>query len=595
MTVQSDAARAFAALKVGAPQEAERLIAPHVKDNAPLALHVLGLVRKSQGSLGDAEDLIRRSLQGDPRNAAFHHNLALVLYAAGFFERAAESCRTALALRPDFAIAARSLGRALIDCGGAQEAEDIARTQLARSPNAEAFDLLSCALRAQGRSGEALEASDAALALQPHNAGVRHNRGLALSALGRSKAALDTFEALAAEGVRAPALCLNHARALIGARRDAHALAVLEAGLAQWPDDAALHTALAQARWLRGDGDDFVDAFERAIVQFPERTALKVACADLLRRADLHARAQAHLDAALLQRPDDAAVLAACGVVLDESGSPDEALAPLARACAKAPEAAPIRAAYAHALLRSQRPEEALAQIAPMRAARPHDQAWIGLETLALRMTGDVRCGRLCDYESMIGVFTLEPPPGFATIEDFNARFGQALRRLHGDAGHPLDQTLRQGSQTRQDLRFSDDPVIRAFLEAVRAPIRDYVAAMPHDAAHPLYARKGQDFRIAGAWSALLRAGGAHVNHVHPAGWISSAYYVEVPQDLDADAHEGWLSFGAPRWPIAGCSAERFIEPKAGRLVLFPSYFWHGVTAFARGERMTAPFDVVPA
>ena len=39
---------------------------------------------------------------------------------------------------------------------------------------------------------------------------------------------------------------------------------------------------------------------------------------------------------------------------------------------------------------------------------------------------------------------------------------------------------------------------------------------------------------------------------------------------------------------------ERVIQPKEGRLVLFPSYMWHGTIPFSSGERLTAPFDVVP-
>jgi hypothetical protein len=36
----------------------------------------------------------------------------------------------------------------------------------------------------------------------------------------------------------------------------------------------------------------------------------------------------------------------------------------------------------------------------------------------------------------------------------------------------------------------------------------------------------------------------------------------------------------------------RTIEPKPGRLALFPSYMWHGTRPFAEGERMTVAFDV---
>ncbi|MEL7480360.1 MAG: putative 2OG-Fe(II) oxygenase [Pseudomonadota bacterium] len=40
---------------------------------------------------------------------------------------------------------------------------------------------------------------------------------------------------------------------------------------------------------------------------------------------------------------------------------------------------------------------------------------------------------------------------------------------------------------------------------------------------------------------------------------------------------------------------ERWIQPKAGRLVLFPSFVWHGTEPIRDGSvRVTAPFDVVP-
>jgi hypothetical protein len=39
----------------------------------------------------------------------------------------------------------------------------------------------------------------------------------------------------------------------------------------------------------------------------------------------------------------------------------------------------------------------------------------------------------------------------------------------------------------------------------------------------------------------------------------------------------------------------RAVQPKIGRLVLFPSYFWHGTVAFrAPQSRTTIAFDAVP-
>ena len=83
---------------------------------------------------------------------------------------------------------------------------------------------------------------------------------------------------------------------------------------------------------------------------------------------------------------------------------------------------------------------------------------------------------------------------------------------------------------------------------------------------------------------------------MHPEGWISSAYYVAVPPGVaGANDHQGWIQFGEPRWPTPGVTAERFVEPRPGRLVLFPSCMWHGTVPFRDGvERLTIAFDAVP-
>jgi len=89
-----------------------------------------------------------------------------------------------------------------------------------------------------------------------------------------------------------------------------------------------------------------------------------------------------------------------------------------------------------------------------------------------------------------------------------------------------------------------------------------------------------------------------HVNHVHPRGWISSAYYVSVPDETaSGKGKAGWLKFGEP--PIRTAPEllpEKWVQPKAGMVVLFPSFLWHGTAPIHDGSvRVTAPFDVVPA
>ena len=91
-----------------------------------------------------------------------------------------------------------------------------------------------------------------------------------------------------------------------------------------------------------------------------------------------------------------------------------------------------------------------------------------------------------------------------------------------------------------------------------------------------------------------LLGGGHHIGHIHPQGWLSSAFYVVVPDATQAGpAPAGWLSLGAPPADLGlDVPALRQIEPKPGRLALFPSTRWHATLPFASGERLTMAFDV---
>jgi uncharacterized protein (TIGR02466 family) len=170
------------------------------------------------------------------------------------------------------------------------------------------------------------------------------------------------------------------------------------------------------------------------------------------------------------------------------------------------------------------------------------------------------------------------------------------IEARHAQRHHPLDQSLRFGTQTSRGLLDDDEPLVVAFRRALEGPIADYQAAIGRDASHPLLARNVAPARLVGCWSIRLRRGGHHVNHIHPEGWISSAYYLAVPPEVeDPVARSGWIKFGEPRFPMPGGDPLRFVQPRVGRLVLFPSYLWHGTTPISGGEpRMTIAFDAVP-
>ena len=86
------------------------------------------------------------------------------------------------------------------------------------------------------------------------------------------------------------------------------------------------------------------------------------------------------------------------------------------------------------------------------------------------------------------------------------------------------------------------------------------------------------------------------MNHFHPEGWLSSAFYVQVPEEAgDATLKRGWLKFGEPGQAASVLAPTGYVQPQPGRLVLFPSYLWHGTTALTQDTvRLTVAFDALP-
>jgi uncharacterized protein (TIGR02466 family) len=218
--------------------------------------------------------------------------------------------------------------------------------------------------------------------------------------------------------------------------------------------------------------------------------------------------------------------------------------------------------------------------------------------SIASRIMEDGRDDSINAYDSLIRVFDLDPPHGFSDMQSFNAELNASLDRLHPKSRELIDQSLRGGTQTPGHLFPAGLPLVGKLKQRIDEAVARYIAELKEDKAHPLLSRRGKTFRYSGSWSSRLQDSGFHVNHVHPDGWISSCYYVAVPEAVeDVTAMQGWIKFGEPPINVVmKTPIRRAIRPVPGRLVLFPSYTWHGTVPFHdRAARTTIAFDVVPA
>lgn len=267
------------------------------------------------------------------------------------------------------------------------------------------------------------------------------------------------------------------------------------------------------------------------------------------------------------------------------------------RALRAMPASTTARVLQVAAMLGAGDARRALSTCEALRVGSPNDQYLVALQTTAWRMLGDEHYAQLCDYPNMVVPYRLDVPSQWGSLTEFLRDVESSLTRLHDAMRHPLlFQSLRHGTETTGDLTRNADPILRALFNAFDAPIRDYMQRIGHGNT-PLQCRNSGSYSFSGGWSVRLRTHGFHENHVHPAGWISSACYIKLPhRAANSEVNEGALTFAEPGIPTSPkLSAEYEVRPEVGTLVLFPSYFWHGTVPFDGADtRLTVAFDAVP-
>lgn len=452
-------------------------------------------------------------------------------------------------------------------------------------------------LKATGRAAEALPLNRRAVDQDPTSAVAWYNLAATLGDLQLAEEAVTAAHRAIALGLQAPEANLTLARALLLQhkydeaeghyretlrKRAMHPDALRELSQLLWMKTADLARALEPIDdALRANPGDPGLVHLRAIVQ---RFA-----GDIQGAAEILARGVG-------RNRDDLRLLCLATDVEIERGEPRRALWYANEAAARAPGAKPVREAFALASLAAGNAEDAAKVAQVLRKAAPFDQMAINIQVDAWRLLSDDRYRELYDYDAFVRPYTIETPDGWSDLPGFLADLTRTLDGMHRLQTHPLQQSLRHGSQV-QSLHLVDNPVLKAFFGSIDKAVARYMAEVGQGS-DPLRARNTGKARVHSAWSVRLRPTGFHVNHFHPEGWLSSAFYVETPdQALDTPGREAWIKFGEPgirtQPPLA---AEHFVRPEPGRLVLFPSYMWHGTVPFTSNERrMTIAFDVVPA
>lgn len=487
---------------------------------------------------------------------------------------------------PGDAVAAASLAEAAITTGAeARALPFVAAAAAKQRTDPLLWQWTGLLHRALDGHVEAIRAFNAAARLAPQNA--RIAQGRAQIALEAGIDAIELFDTALALEPNNGEMLLSRAAARVAAGQAAQAIAEIEALLDQHPGWYPGHQRLIQLRWMMGEPERATERLERAAAAHPGDL-------NLWRMLILTHVEAGRWDAALAAIGRGRAALgdqltftANEATVRSETGAVAQADALYAVMAGVEDLSVAIR--HVRHLLRNRRVDAAIPLIDAWLAPSGPQRGMWPYAAIAWTLAGDPRAEWLDGDERFVSVVDLA-----GHIPDLG-RLAEILRGLHRAKGQHLDQSVRGGTQTDGPLFSRIEPEIQTLRAAIVAAVADHVARLPgRDPDHPLLAHgRPTRPRFAGSWSVRLSGQGFHANHVHPAGWISSAFYAALPEEVDAGGEAGWLTLGSPQAELGlDIAPVRTIQPRPGRLVLFPSTMWHGTHRFQAGERLTVAFDI---
>jgi tetratricopeptide (TPR) repeat protein len=563
--------------------------------------HLAALLAKQQGRLLDALTHFEASLAANERQPVVHANFGNLLKDLHRYALAEQHYRRATELMQTFAEAWYQRGVLATERHHLGLAVDCLKQARDLKPEARAFVALGRAELTRGEHMAALAAARRLRELFPRDA-----RGVALQArtlhaMGQTIEAIETLKA-ALTGVDDIA-ALHYELGLLASEATEIDLAIreFETTLTRQPEHIEAHRALNNLLWERKD-ERFIESYHAALKARPDHAPLYHNMAAAYISSGAEREATRALEFAIERLGRDPFLLHGLGVQAMKHGNLEIARGFFDEALKVAPDTTRFHVDRANLHIQREEYEAALPHLEHAQKLEPWNQEVWGYFGLLWRLMGDARAEWLDDYPRLLRDYTLPTPAGFGNINEFMMTLAEHLRARHTASRQPLDQSVRNGTQTIGVLLDDPHPLLQALKESIRDCVEDYLGSLKADAEHPFLSRLPTNtrtgWRFAGSWSVKLGSQGFHTNHVHPYGWLSCCNYIALPSAVttsDTD-HSGWIKFGETSLALG--SRERIaraIQPRVGHCVFFPAYFWHGTIPFVGNElRLTVPCDFEP-
>jgi tetratricopeptide (TPR) repeat protein len=483
-------------------------------------------------NLYDADRLYAQALQLEPDNVQTLRLKGILAREMGNASESLKLLEQLAELNPDAAEPLNEIALTHMAVGAISKAEQLLRRALEKDPTSiNAHSNFGALLHQRGNVRQAINCYRAALELQPDEVELRCNLAKALSDAGEQESAIEECDTALSHSNEHPFVKTVKGAVLLDQENYTAARDILTDALEQGYAEDMSMVNLALAHYQTSDRDAAIDILRQAVELNPLNARAVADLANCYSATKLHAEAIELCENFLQQSPGERLVVGAYALALHNAGHTEKSLA-------------------------------------------------------------------LTDCDQLVRVFDIPVPLGFADINVFNNALSALIRADTSLLTNPVSKATFGGDQTGEldmGAALATLALLPVIQDCVSKAANHYLDAGLGD--HPVMAPASGSQTIR-AWGTVLRAGGRQTAHMHPLGWLSGVYYAHLPAEIKKSATKaGWLEFNIPAerfYRETETSASQF-EPREGRLLLFPSWFWHQTLPFtAEDDRISIAFDVVP-
>ncbi len=521
--------------------------------------------RLREGNHGEALDLARQALAANPEDPQALNLAGVAAFHGGERREGLDLLRTAVAFAPGNAEAQTNLGNMLAALEEFAEAEAAYSSAMKAGPDyADAPFNLGVLLERVERPAEALSAYDRALEISPAHNAAQVGRGNALKALRR----------------------LDDARA------------AYEAALERNPALAEARTNLSAVLQELGDFEGAARHARRAFEADPDLLEAEYNHAIALQELGRYEAAIEAYGHVLTHAPGHAASALNIGYGLQQLGRLDEAAEAFEQTIEIDPGFAKAHVNLADLRLQQGEAQGALEVCDAFLENHPGQTDLLAFKAIALWDLGEgTRARELTGFERFVRPVHITPPEEFDDLEAFNAALCAHVLAHPTLTDSPQSHATRKGRHSGELLNEPKGPI--AGLEAEILRLATVYRDELDDDGHPFVARRPKNWTLS-VWGVVMQSAGHQIPHIHPAAWLSGVYYPRLPDIVGArdGGKAGWIEFGRPpeHFHNAATPETLPVQPEAGMMVLFPSYFYHHTVPFeAAGTRISIAFDLMPA